>query len=73
MKNSFDVLKTMAADNKDIRLFPDMVQAYTDKKGGVVCMGVNKQTLLDIWNNPNLSIMLLVYDKKQFDEIAGIE
>lgn len=68
--NSFEALKIMSEENKDIRMSPHFIGAHSVKQGGVVEMGVEQKTLLDLTiNKHKLRVCLLIFDGDQFDEI----
>lgn len=67
--NNFDVLKRMAAENKDIRLCSTVTDMnYNAKSGTKVTVGVPGNVCFDI-NSGKLNAVLLVFDIGQFNEL----
>jgi hypothetical protein len=69
--NNFDVLKEMGERNLDIRGFPDCVGARKKKLGGVIEIGVNEGTLMDLLSEKPLVMMLIVADREQFNQVKA--
>jgi hypothetical protein len=71
--NNFDVLKRMAAENKDIRLCTTVTEmTYNMKKGGTeVVVGVPGNVCFEIGSG-RLNAVLLLWDKRQFDELKAV-
>jgi hypothetical protein len=61
--NNFDVLKRMAAENKDIRLNMKAVKA-----GSQITMGIAGNVLSQLMFG-ELNACLILWDKKQFNEL----
>lgn len=68
--NNFDVLKRMSIDNRDIRLGVDLVRAKKVVAGTEVTIGIGCDMVGSIVNG-DLSVCLLAFDKKQFDEVKS--
>jgi len=71
--NNFDVLKRMAAENKDIRLCTTVTKAdYSAKKGGTeVSIGVPGNICFDL-EDGKINALLLVFNMAQFDELKAL-
>lgn len=69
--NSFDVMKAMSARNKDIQLFPDVVEARTVRHGGHVTVGVSRE-LVDalMLGTPKYKVFLLALNEEQYEAIC---
>lgn len=68
--NNFDVLKRMAAENKDIRLGTDFLGAQNTKQGTRVTMGAAGDVVTGITLG-DLRACLLIFNVKQFNEIKA--
>jgi hypothetical protein len=66
--NNFDVLKRMAADNKDIRLGNDFLGAKAVKAGSQVTIGIAGNVLAQIMTG-ELRCCLILFNKEEFNEI----
>lgn len=70
--NNFDVLKRMAAENKNIQLCTTVTDMnYNHKVGTKVSVGVPGNVCFDI-EGGKLSACLLLFDKSQFDELKTL-
>ena len=71
--NNFDVLKRMAAENKDIRLGTDVLNMKAVKAGSQITMGIAGNVLAALMFG-ELNACLILYNKKQFLEtVAAME
>ena len=68
--NNFDVLKRMAAENKDIRLGTDVLDLKKTSAGTKVTMGAPGDVVTPVFLG-ELQCCLLIYSKKQFDELKA--
>lgn len=68
--NNFDVLKQMAADNKDIRLGTDVVQLKKVKAGTEVTVGIGGDVVGSVYAG-DLNVCLILFNKKQFDDLKS--
>ena len=70
--NSFDVLKRMGDENKQIMICPDVLNMnYSQKtKGTKVEVGVPGNVIGDIFGGTKKAV-LLMWDKKEFDELKA--
>lgn len=70
--NNFDVLKQMATDNLDIRMSPggNIINMKKVKAGTEITIGVEGNVVTPILVGDLVGCMLL-YNKKQFDEIKA--
>jgi hypothetical protein len=66
--NNFDVLKRMAAENKDIRLGTDVLNMKAVKAGSQITMGIAGNVLSQLMFG-ELNACLILWDKKQFNEL----
>jgi len=68
--NNFDVLKRMAAENKDIRLGVDVLNMKKVKAGTQLTMGIAGDVITPIFLG-ELNCCLVIFNKKQFDELKA--
>jgi hypothetical protein len=68
--NNFDVLKRMAAENKDIRLGTDLLNMKAVKAGSQITMGIEGNVLAQLMFG-ELNACLILYNKKQFIETVA--
>jgi hypothetical protein len=68
--NNFDVLKRMAAENKDIRLGTDLLNMKAVKAGIQITMGIEGNVLAQLMFG-ELNARLILYNKKQFIETVA--
>ena len=68
--NNFDVLKTMCAEDKDVRLGVDFIGGKAVKAGSQVTMGIAGNVLAGIMTG-ELRACLILYNKAQFDEMKS--
>jgi len=68
--NSFDVLKRMAKENKDIRMGTDLVNMKAVKAGSQITMGIAGNVLAALMFG-ELNACLILYNKKQFIETTA--
>lgn len=66
--SNFDVLKKMAADNLDIRIATDMLNAQMTKKGTQVTFGVGGDVIASLMTD-KLCCCLLLWDREQFNKV----
>jgi hypothetical protein len=66
--NNFDVLKRMAAENKDIMLGTDVLNAMGTKKGTQLTIGIGAQIVERLALN-EVKACLIVYDVSQFNNL----
>jgi hypothetical protein len=69
--NNFDVLKRMAADNKDIRLGTDFLGAKAVKAGSQVTMGIGGNVLAQLMTG-ELHPVLILFDKAQYKDTKSL-
>ena len=69
-KSNFEILAQMSKENKDIRMSTTFVSANKDSRGGVVGIGVDDKTILDLASGKEVLTILFVVDAKQYFEIA---
>jgi hypothetical protein len=71
--NNFDVLKRMAAEDKDIRMGTDILNMKAVKAGSQITMGIGGNVLAQLMFG-ELNACLILYNKKQFiDTLAQME
>ena len=72
MVSNFDVLKRMAAENKNIKLCTTVTQMnYSQKKGGTeVSVGVPGNVCFEI-SEGRTNCLLLLFDIREFDELKA--
>ena len=68
--NNFDVLKRMAAEDKDIRLGTDVLNMKAVKAGSQITMGIEGNVLAQLMFG-ELNACLILYNKKQFIETVA--
>jgi hypothetical protein len=69
--NNFDVLKRMAAENKDIRLCTTVTDAnFNHKHGTKVTIGVPGNVCFDL-SNGKLDACLLLFNAAEFAELKA--
>jgi hypothetical protein len=68
--NNFDVLKRMAAEDKDIRLGTDVLNMKAVKAGSQITMGIAGNVLAQLMLG-ELNACLVLYNKKQFIETVA--
>ncbi len=66
--SDFDVLKKMASESMGIKSSTNILGGDANSKGGVVKVGVDRETLTDMLQNKVL-LILYVVDEKQFFEL----
>lgn len=71
MVNNFDVLKRMSMEDKDIRLGVDVLELKKKKAGTEVTIGIGGDAVGAIYTG-ELSACLILFNKKQFDEMKSI-
>ena len=65
--NSFDVMKRMSADDRDIMMFPDLVDMKTVKAGGHLTFGVPKEAIQKFLPDPDRYMMfVMAMDRNQY-------
>jgi hypothetical protein len=70
--NSFDVMKRMSAENKDIQMFPDVVSAQTAKGGGHVTVGVSAELVTAMAvGSPKYKVFLLALNEEQYNAVSA--
>ena len=72
--SAFDILKEMSRRNLDIRgfpLMPNLKSANIGKINGIITMMVDPQTVKDILTEKPLIGMLLIADRKQYENIEA--
>jgi hypothetical protein len=68
--NNFDVLKRMAAENKDIRMGTDLLNMRAVKAGSQITMGIAGNVLAELMFG-ELKACLILYSKNQFEELKS--
>lgn len=73
--NDFDTMKEMAKQSMDIRVAPlsQIIEVKTNKKGGQITIGVDRQTVMDFMAGKQFCGGLFLADFKQFEEIREKE
>lgn len=66
--SNFDVLKKMASENMNIKCSTSILGGNLDKRGGVIKVGVDSETIQQMLSD-NVLIITYVIDKKQFFQI----
>lgn len=72
--NNFDVLKRMAAENKDIRMANSsniLKMNYNAKRGTDLTFGVEGNVVFAI-QNAEMQACVLLFDVKQFNELKAL-
>lgn len=67
----FEIMGYMSREDMDIRMSPNFVETKTTKQGGVVTMGVDEQTVLDIFNDKIQPVLYCVNKKIFFGIKSG--
>lgn len=71
-RSDFEIMDYMSKQDMDIRMSPHFVETKTTKQGGIVTMGVDEQTVLDIFND-KIQPVLYCVNKKIFFGIKNGE
>lgn len=61
----FEIMGYMSKQNMDIRMSPHFVETKTVKQGGIVTMGVDEKTVMDIFTD-KVQPVLYCFDKETF-------
>jgi hypothetical protein len=71
--NNFDVLKQMGLDNNTtLKMANTIVESRSTKQGGIIGMGVDSQTFMDISMGNNQMVFLIVVDRNEFNKTKQV-